>query len=432
MFTSDWYECCGWGFMHRKCWSFIIKEQTHCKKKFKPREFLSLCFGLSILIQSLLLLAGDIHSNPGPQGSDISICHVNIRSIRNQLKIDHINCALTDHYNIITLSETWLNQSIDVSKLCLNNFQQPFRRDRDNNSGYGGVLAWVANHIAAKRRRDLEIHDLEAMWLEVRAKNNKFLLCVVYRPPNTTYNFWDNLQESIDMAKDTNLCNIVITGDLNADPSTLNGRLLSQFADRNHLVLHIDKPTRITSDNRSILDQFMTNIPMFVRNLRVEAPVSTNDHCTIGMDLHFKLQPCKAYERLMWDFKNADFDNFRNQISNIDFNAIVDIEDVNEAAIQFTEEILRVSKACIPNKVVTVRPDDKPWFTNELRRLLRKKNRSHSQAKILNTPEQWGIFRAIRNKYYREIAKSKLQLKERQYENLISNNFLKEKNGGMF
>ena len=185
MFSSDWHECCGWGFTPRKRWSLILKEQANCDMKFKPREVFSLCIGLSFLFQSLLLLAGDVHSNPGPHCSDISICHANIRSIRNQMKVDHIDCALTDNYNIITLSETWLHQSSDASHLSLNNFQQPFRRDRDNNSGYGGVLAWVANHIAAKRRHDLEIQDLEAMWLEVRARNNKFLLCVVYRPPNT-------------------------------------------------------------------------------------------------------------------------------------------------------------------------------------------------------------------------------------------------------
>ena len=47
--------------------------------------------------------------------------------------------------------------------------------------GYGGVLAWVSDSIACKRRIDLEAAEIEAMWLEIRSKNNKFYLCVTYR-----------------------------------------------------------------------------------------------------------------------------------------------------------------------------------------------------------------------------------------------------------
>ena len=174
--------------------------------------------------------------------------------------------------------------------LSLPNFQDPFRRDRDNDSGFGGVLAWVSNDIAAKRRKDLEIQNLEVMWLEIRAHNNKFLLCIAYRPPNAGQDFWDSFQASLDLAKNTDISNLVITGDLNADPSTPNGRLLIQVAESNNLILHINEPTRITPEKRSTLDQFMTNIPMFVRNLKIEPPVSTNDHCTIGIELHFKIK----------------------------------------------------------------------------------------------------------------------------------------------
>ena len=281
MFTCDWYECHGWGFPNRRDWASVMQqERLHCQKNLKVRQMIALCIGFSIMFH--------VHPNPGPCRSDLSICHVNIRSIRNQSKVDHIACALADKFKIITLSETWLHSTCDTSHLLLQNFQQPFRRDRENNSGYGGVLAWVANDIAAKRRPDLEVFDLEAMWLEIRLKNNKCLLCVVYKPPNANYDFWTLFQESIDKAKETNVTNLVITGDLNSDPNTPSGKTLNQFADNNHLVMHIDQPTRITPDSRAILDQFLTNVPLFVRNLFVEPPVSTNDHCTIGMHLHFK------------------------------------------------------------------------------------------------------------------------------------------------
>ena len=176
---------------------------------------------MTVIFQSSLLLCGDIHPNPGPQGTDFSICHANIRSIRNPEKVDHIANSLAEDYDIITLSETWLQRASPDSQLALKNFQQPFRRDRVDDSGYGGVLAWVSNEIVAKRRKDLELKDLEAMWLEIRVRNHKLLLCTVYRPPNSSPDFWDMLQESIDLARATTVNSLVITGDLNSDPNSL-------------------------------------------------------------------------------------------------------------------------------------------------------------------------------------------------------------------
>ena len=59
----------------------------------------------------------------------------------------------------------------------LNGFQAPFRKDWSNNEGY--VLTWVSIKLKTERKPDLELDELEAMSLEIRSHNNKFLLCVV-------------------------------------------------------------------------------------------------------------------------------------------------------------------------------------------------------------------------------------------------------------
>ena len=80
-----------------------------------------LVFAATTIIQMLLLISMDVHSNPGPSTwSDISLCHANIRSIRRfNEKLDHIKCQLSDTYDIITLSETWLNNEIDSASVML-------------------------------------------------------------------------------------------------------------------------------------------------------------------------------------------------------------------------------------------------------------------------------------------------------------------------
>ena len=127
--------------------------------------------------------------------------------------------------------------------LGIDGFQKPFIKNRDSLGG--GVLCWVANCIAAKRRADLETPQTEIIWLEVSANVNKFLLCVAYRPP-TNGEFWFHLQNNIDNINSTNTCNILIIGDLNADFNSRQGHYLNSFAVENNLNVLIKEPTRIT------------------------------------------------------------------------------------------------------------------------------------------------------------------------------------------
>ena len=51
----------------------------------------------------------------------------------------------------------------------------------------------------------------------------------------------------------------------------------------------------------------------------------------------------------------------------------------------------------VPHKQVTIRPNDKPWMTDEVRKKLRRKNRIHKIAKTKNRPQDWAKFRKERN-----------------------------------
>lgn len=118
--------------------------------------------------------------------------------------------------------------------------------------------------LIAIRRDDLVLPSLEALCLEIRNNNNKCLLCVCYRPPNSTNDFWDDLQYSVDAAKLTCIRNICLTGDLNADPVTHAGFLLRQFATSNDMTIHVEEPTRITDTTSSILDQLLSTVPHLI------------------------------------------------------------------------------------------------------------------------------------------------------------------------
>lgn len=68
------------------------------------------------------------------------------------------------------------------------------------------------------RKNDLEDENIELLWLEIKTKNKAMLLGTIYRPPNSNNKFWDLLEENIDKVIELCYVNIIITGDINADP----------------------------------------------------------------------------------------------------------------------------------------------------------------------------------------------------------------------
>jgi len=88
----------------------------------------------------------------------------------------------------------------------------------------GGVLAWDSQTLIFKRRLYLEWEDAEMMSHEIRCSNNRVMLFLVYRT-NEQVHFWDALRECYSKALASGVCTIIITGDINADPSTINGEI---------------------------------------------------------------------------------------------------------------------------------------------------------------------------------------------------------------
>ena len=104
----------------------------------------------------LILLAGDIATNPGPpQNStryNIQCLYLNARSLIN--KTNELQTLALD-IDLLAKTETWLKpDNLDSEILSSNDFNI-YRRDRTDRTG-GGVLLAVRENILSMRRRDPE------------------------------------------------------------------------------------------------------------------------------------------------------------------------------------------------------------------------------------------------------------------------------------
>ena len=140
------------------------------------------------LLSLLLIIAFDIELNPGPQHAiaDLSVTHLNIRSIRN--KLNYIKDNFLD-FNILCFTETHFDNQVSTSDLFLSNsFDEPYRKDRTNHGG--GLLLYPNAELVYTRRPDLEIYCEESLWVEITVRHEIFLLGLFYSPKTADSTFF--------------------------------------------------------------------------------------------------------------------------------------------------------------------------------------------------------------------------------------------------
>ena len=393
--SIEQYRCAIGLFNKFKCTTCIISFSSlfHC--------FLNLSF-LFIAVM-LLILAGDIELHPGPvKCRNLNICHINIRSL-SRSKLLAIKTSIAERFDIITLSETHLHAGVPNDLFKIDGFHDIIRKDRTNQDGGGGVAIYVKNSIAFKRLFQFESANLEALWIQVNTIGGKIIVCSCYRPPENNM-FWPDMSDALDDVKQYQLQNLFILGDLNADPETYNGRKLKEFCDFQNLACTVNEPTRITDSTATILDQVLTNSACYINKIEVTPPVSTNDHCTVGCFLDFKISKEVSYERFIWQYNKANFNEFRNALSTTNFDQCFTDDDIDNACEKWTQLFLSVAKEHIPNKKVIIRPNDSPWYTSELRCFKRKVTRAYHKYKSKGmSSEHFESYKKLRNTYQQQL-----------------------------
>ena len=132
---------------------------------------------------------------------------------------------------MISLTETWLDNTLSDDETIFNGFNL-FRRDQVGDR-QGGVCVFVKSELYEKRRIDLELQNTECIWLEIFVDHKKLLICTFYRSQNSSYDALIAIENSIGLANDTNIHDILINGDFNLD-------ILKTWSKINNLVNILD------------------------------------------------------------------------------------------------------------------------------------------------------------------------------------------------
>ena len=251
----------------------------------------------------------------------LSVLHQNIRGLGCHISSICEIFASFKNIDIFSLSETHVKSTDDICSLEIRGYDL-ISKPRNSGDG-GGVAAYISQRIPYARRTDLEMSDIECIWLEILLpKAKSFLIGIIYRPPDSSKHLSKNFEQKLDDI----LSNVsaenkesIITGDINCNYLQKNDHrnIKSIFEGYGYKQL-VKSATRICESSKTLIDVILTNCPQNI-SFTNTVPASLSDHELIGCvrkQNYAKFQPrtitCRNYSKydprkLVSDLKTADY-----------------------------------------------------------------------------------------------------------------------------
>jgi hypothetical protein len=198
---------------------------------------------------------------------------------------------------------------------------------------------------------------------------------------------------------------VVLLGDFNAhfdessvSPSTDFGARLYSWMECNSLYQVIKEPTRVTSHSATLLDLIITNYPGYFVFSDVLSPPSGCDHSFVYARINVFPEKQKCYKRRIWDFSKIDYTVLHTNLLNINYEDIcMNTDNIDDLYCKWYETFREALEFSIPNRIVTIRPRDKPWMSSDIRKAIRKRNRLLKYFCRHKSPRAWENYRVQRN-----------------------------------
>ena len=421
------------------------------RRRFFGRRLLYSSNGTSSFNPSTLqlILSGDIHPHPGPGSrkyqsiqfsrerkesessmtinqyanqSNIKMAHLNIRSLKSREHFILLQHTIEEHkFDIFTLSETWLDSTVDSRVMQIPGFQF-FRQDRGDHKSGGGLGIFIRDTFEVSCFEELSTvsnDNFQQLWIKVQVQKCKSLiLCTVYRPPNTSMACIEaltcNFAELLHLGYD-----IIILGDLNCDllNDTTPSRIISDFCDTLNLVQLVNEPTRITEFTQTLIDLVMTTNTNLIDSCSVLTS-SISDHSLIEVVMKLRKPRIKPTYITTRSYSSYDKKSFLQDLEYAPWHMVNFFDNVDDQVGVFNSLFLEILNDHAPVKKIKIKSRPNPFVTREIKQLM--KTRDHWRKKAIRTNDKlcWNGYR-----FFRQEVKKELRLAEKIYvrEQILNN-----------
>ena len=331
------------------------------------------------------------------QVDNISVYYYNATSIRGSDKMHDFNAHFTNQdYHVISVSETWLNDSVFDNEILPGMNFNIHRHDRsldltDREDG-GGVLCAVHCSLPSHRRKDLEVAGVcDILWVQVIVTAKRSILIgTLYIPPWSILSDLASVEESIGkcalQVRPTD--NIILMGDFNLGnlkwQSDGNGAAIPRSTDDiggfRERVLEITSSCGLTQYNMvpthedNVLDLVYTSdVDLCVHK---SSKATTSTHGAIEFDVKIAMPKReKKSVRNVYNYKKANFNVIIQLLTLVFWGDFNSFQTVNEAFTSFYDILFSVIKDNVPLVKVKVRSYPH-WYDHDLIKMIKQKDKA--------------------------------------------------------
>jgi hypothetical protein len=341
-------------------------------------------------------------SDTKERDKNLKIGNLNIRSLVN--KIDQLAVFVDDYqFDVICINETWLDDSLEDHEVLIPGYEI-IRRDR--NKYGGGVCFYIKKYLNFSIRN--VGNAIESLWIELKFNRKTLIVGTIYRPPSSKQEYFDNLLNEIQRAKDISE-NVIVLGDLNYDYNKENCPILyiENLFDMKQL---IDSPTRITLKTRSLLDVILTtDCEQHTDSLVIDIAVS--DHCCVYTNYKLSNHICKQKHRQIHfrDYSKFNLVSFLDDLKSCQsiVSGEFDHSDLELRWDAFKDDYLNVCNKHAPFKTMRLKDRKNPWVTPEIIMKMYRRDYLKRLATRNKNIDIWKQYKELRNEITSEIKTGK-------------------------
>ena len=317
------------------------------------------------------------------------------------------------HVNDIDLcciTESNLNGEIPTEAVDIDGYIC-YRRDRSDGRQWGGVACYVRSELTCREIVELHNDDVESLWLLFRAPRMPRSLShigvgIIYHPPDasssqTTSHIIDSIDQIVSQHP---YSGILIAGDFNK----MNERPLQNYP----LKQIVKSKTR----GNSTLDKIFTNIALWYSNPVVLPSIARSDHQSVV------IRPTTNANirghRVITTLRSNDFSRktlMAHALADFNWQTLYSMTSIDDMVEYFNNTIMYLLDYFLPTRTVVRHSNDKPWVTDEFRRLIRQRQYAWTHGEI---PK----YRQLRNKINRLSARLRQKYCEKRLTDLRNTN----------
>ena len=284
----------------------------------------------------------------------LRLTHVNIRGIRANIHNLWQYLAQENYPDVVTLNETKLGVSTDITSLAFPNYRIGARREPTQNGGKHGSMILIRDSLTEVNEIDgFRNFGEEVIGVKLKTKNNlTFNIITYYNPPGTLIN--DMIFAKCRQLKGKT----IIAGDLNCKSlcwgstvtDTYGERLLNVLIDNHFHILNNGEKTRynpMTGNEQSLDIIACDNKSMkYFSKFYIGDDVGS-DHYPLNVKFEIE-NNCES--EVYRNIKDTDWEMFRSELSSFQLPVPKTGNDIDAFLVELTNVIKSAFERACPEK----------------------------------------------------------------------------------